>query len=149
MAILRLMQIAGQKADIFVCLLTVGVALLVLFFGRRLGTGLRSHPALLLIGLFAVSAIWLGVTVYWQHLTHAIQPGMTREQYQQLLATSAQLFNGNRMALIVVQIWWIACLWIDEPGSAPGEPAEVAADLEPAPALPSLSDEATSGQAEE
>jgi hypothetical protein len=34
------------------------------------------------------------------------------------------MFNGNSVVYLAVAIWWIVCLWIDEPGSA--EPAEVA-----------------------
>jgi hypothetical protein len=34
------------------------------------------------------------------------------------------MFNGNSVIYLAVAIWWIVCLWIDEPGSA--ETAEVA-----------------------
>jgi hypothetical protein len=133
LALLRLMQFLGQKADLLVCLLTVGLALLVFVFRRRFAAGCRSHASLILIGLFSLSAVWLAITAYWQHLTHTIHPDMTREQYQQILALGNKLFMGNRILQIAVQLWWIACLWFDEPGET------ACAAVATGPELPALS----------
>jgi hypothetical protein len=119
LALLRLMQFLGQKADIYVGLLTVGLSLLVLCFGRRFKTGWRKHSSLLLVGLFVSAATWLGISAYWQHVMHSIHPGITREQYQQVVALSKTLFSANRIVGIAVTLGWIASMWIDEPVSNP------------------------------
>jgi hypothetical protein len=128
LALLRLLQFVGQKANLFVSVLTVTVFLLVVFFGRSFKAGWRSHSTLVLAGLTAIAAAWLGIIGYWQHLTSGLHAGITRAEYQQILALGSKLFNANKILYVVVVLWWIAVLWFDEPGSTPslteGLPAE-------------------------
>jgi hypothetical protein len=119
LALLRLLQFLGQKANLFVSVLTVTLFLLVVFFGRSFKAGWRSHSTLILTGLTAIAAAWLGIIGYWQHLTSGLHAGITRAEYQQILALGSKLFNGNKILYVVVVIWWIAVLWFDEPGSTP------------------------------
>jgi len=119
LALLRLLQFVGQKANLFVSVLTVTVFLLVVFFGRSFKAGWRSHSTLVLAGLTAIAAAWLGIIGYWQHLTSGLHAGITRAEYQQILALGSKLFNANKILYVVVVLWWIAVLWFDEPGSTP------------------------------
>jgi hypothetical protein len=143
LTILRLMQIGGQKIELLAGLLVLGLGLLVLLFGRRFKTGWRSHSALILIGLAITAAVWLSITAYWQHLNQtAVHPNLTLEEYQQLMAISARLFNGNRILVIAVTLGWIASLWIDEPGAV--KPVIEAA--EPGTELPAESESESSNR---
>jgi len=119
LALLRLLQFVGQKANLFVSALTVTVFLLVLFFGRSFKAGWRSHSTLILAGLTTIAVVWLGIIGYWQHLTSGLHAGITRAEYQQILALGSKLFNANKILYVVVVLWWIAVLWFDEPGRTP------------------------------
>ena len=142
-SLLRLMYFLGQKGDLLVGLLTVILGLLVLAFGRCFKARLRSHASLILIGWTALGATWLGITAYWKILSHSIQPGISREQYQHILTLGNHLFTANRIVLIVVALWWIVTLWFDEPGAPT---AQIEAELVPQPSLPAASAEATPDQ---
>jgi hypothetical protein len=37
-----------------------------------------------------------------------------------------KLLNTNSAVYVLVVIWWIVCLWIDEPGSSTNTTAEIA-----------------------
>jgi hypothetical protein len=115
--LLRFLQFVGQKADLLVDLLALFLLLAVVALGRRFKTGFRSHSTLILLGIAAQGALWLGIIAYWKVLTHSIQPGITREEYQHILDLGQKLFTANRIAMIVGVLWWIVVLWIDEPGA--------------------------------
>ena len=34
------------------------------------------------------------------------------------MALQGKLLNTNSVIYVIVVIWWIVCLWIDEPGTA-------------------------------
>jgi hypothetical protein len=45
--------------------------------------------------------------------------------YQHLMGLRDKLFNANSAMFVVVAVWWIVCLWRDEPGtSSAGTAAE-------------------------
>jgi hypothetical protein len=121
-SLLRLLFFFGEKVNILASLLIVGLGLLVLFFGRCFNTGWRKHSSLILIGLVAIALTWLCILAYWKNLSLTILPNMTREQYQlaqgHIQEIGKKLFDGNRIVGIVVALWWVVSLWIDEPGIA-------------------------------
>jgi hypothetical protein len=130
---LRLMQLVAQRCDMLTGALSIQVAILVAFVGRRLGAGWRSHTQLLLVGLGTIGACQLAISATWQTIvTHTVLH--SQEEYFHMLGLRAKLNNANSVVYILVLIWWIGCLWIDEPTTAPPEVAEVAA-IEP-PAVP-------------
>jgi hypothetical protein len=122
-AILRLMQLAAQKGELLADVLTVQLGLLVVVFGRRFKAGWRSHTQQIMIGLSTVALAQLAVEVVWQLIALKATPH-SQAEYEQILDLGAKLVNGNKAVYVVVLVWWIVCLWIDEPGTkAVGEPA--------------------------
>jgi hypothetical protein len=116
-AILRLMQLGAQKLDMLVDLLTVELGLVVLFLGRRYGAGWRSHVQRIVIGLSTASVGQIAVQAVWQLIAKTAQPH-SQAEYDRILGLRDKLFNANGALYVAVLIWWIVCLWMDEPGRA-------------------------------
>jgi hypothetical protein len=141
MEILGLMQLIAQKTGLLVDVLTVELGLLVVFFGRRYGAGWRSHAQQIVIGLSTASIAQLAIQAIWQTIAKTAAPHSMAE-YQRVVGLREKLFNANSGVYLVVLIWWIVCLWIDEPGSSSAA-AEIPSreiapgDEPPLPELPS------------
>jgi len=41
-----------------------------------------------------------------------------------MLGLQSHLLNANSMVVLAVTIWWIVCLWIDEPRAAAATPTD-------------------------
>jgi hypothetical protein len=121
LAVLRLMELGAQKFDMLVDLLTVEVGLLIVLLGRRTGAGWHSHVQRIAIGLWTASSAQLVVEAVWQFIARTAAPH-TQAEYEHVLGLRDKLFNANGAVYIGVLIWWIACLWMDEPGAAAGDP---------------------------
>jgi hypothetical protein len=122
---LRLMQLGAQKFDILVDLLTVELGLLVMLLGRICGAGWRSHTQRIVIGLSTASSAQLAVQAVWQHIARTAAPH-SQAEYERILGLRDKLFNANGALYVAVLVWWIVCLWMDEPASVPAaEPAQV------------------------
>jgi hypothetical protein len=120
---LQLMQLIAQKGDLFAALLTVGLGGLVLLFGRRFQAGWRSHTQSIVLGLAASSVALLALQealyrfqAQVQQIVQAAQPN-ARQEYQRIVAQAAKLVNLNQAIFVVVLIWWIVWLWLEEPGA--------------------------------
>jgi hypothetical protein len=116
-AVLRMMQLAAQKGDLLIDLLTVQLGLLVVLFGRHFKAGWRSHTQRIVIGLSTVAASWLTIAGVWQIIAMTVHP-RSQAEYERLIGLGAKMVNANKVVYIVVLVWWIACLWMDEPGTA-------------------------------
>ncbi len=127
MSVLSLLQLFAQKAGTLVDVTTVGLGLLVAFFGRRYGSGWRGHAQRIAIGLSTASLAQLAVQIIWQIITKTATPH-SMDEYQRILGLRDKLFNANSVIYLLVAVWWIVGLWIDEPG-------ELAAANVPAPTL--------------
>jgi hypothetical protein len=123
MALLSLLQMLAQKGGLLTDVLTITLGILVVSFGRRYGSGWRSHPQQIMIGLSTASLAQLAVQAIWQVIASTAKPHSMAE-YDRIVGLREKMFNGNSVVYLAVAIWWIVCLWIDEPGSA--EMAEVA-----------------------
>jgi hypothetical protein len=123
MALLSLLQMFAQKVGLLTDVLTVTLGILVVSFGRRYGAGWRSHAQQIMIGLSTASLAQLSVQVIWQVIAKTAKPHSMAE-YDRIVGLREKLFNGNSVVYLAVAIWWIVCLWIDEPGGH--ELAEVA-----------------------
>jgi hypothetical protein len=136
---LSLMQLAAEKLGILTNVLAMLLCLVVIAFGRRYGAGWRSHTQQIAIGLATASAAQVAVQVIWQIITKTAAPHSMAE-YQRIVGLKPKLVNANSTIYIAVIIWWIACLWFDEPGAvraaAESAPALVEADEIEAAALP-------------
>lgn len=122
MSILGIMQLFAQKAGTLVDVTTVGLGLLVALFGRRYGAGWRGHAQRIAIGLSTASLAQLGVQIVWQIITKTATPH-SMDEYQRIVGLREKLFNANSVVYLLVAIWWIVCLWIDEPGLASADVA--------------------------
>jgi hypothetical protein len=110
---LYLMQLAAQKGDLLVALLTVGLGVLVFLFGRHFKAGWRSHTQSIVIGLFAeaVSLLALEVVVLRTlHFTQAEQASVMRLRFSFAFA--------HDLVYLAALVWWIVWLWREEPGAA-------------------------------
>lgn len=123
MALLSLLQMLAQKGGLLTDVLTVTLGILVVSFGRRYGSGWRSHAQQIIIGLSTASLAQIAVQAIWQVIASTAKPHSMAE-YERIVGLREKIFNANSVVYLAVAIWWIVCLWIDEPGSA--ETAEVA-----------------------
>jgi hypothetical protein len=120
-AAIRLMQFAWDKGTLLSGVLTIELGLLVTLLGRRFGSGLRSHAQLIMVGLSTAALAQLALRGTVQAIgTHSVIH--TQAEYEKLLGLRDKLINADKVVYVCVLLWWIACLWIDEPG----EPGAVA-----------------------
>jgi hypothetical protein len=120
---LTLLQLVAQKTGLLVDVLTVGLGLLVVLFGRRYGAGWRSHVQQIVIGLSTASLAQMAAQGIWQIIVRTAAQPHSQAEYLRVVGLREKLFNANSVVYIAVVIWWIACLWMDEPG-APALAAE-------------------------
>ncbi|MDR3725487.1 MAG: hypothetical protein P4K86_00445 [Terracidiphilus sp.] len=116
LAVLRLMQLAAQKADLLLNVLTVELGLLVVLFGRRFKAGWRTHSQQIVIGLSTAAIAQLAVQGIWQAIAMKAAP-QSQAEYEHILGLRDKLFNANSVVYVAVLVWWIVCLWRDEPGT--------------------------------
>ena len=122
-AFLSFLQMLAQKGGLLTDVLTVTLGILVVCFGRRYGTRWRSHAQQIMIGLSTASLAQIAVQAIWQIIASTAKPHSLAE-YDRIVGLREKIFNANSVVYLAVAIWWIACLWIDEPGTA--ETADVA-----------------------
>ena len=130
---LQFMQLIAVKTGLLVDVLSVALGLLVVAFGQRYGAGWRSHVQRIMIGLSTASISQLGAQGIWESIARHTTPH-TREEYEHVIALQGKLLNTNSAVYVLVLIWWIVCLWIDEPGTAVATVAEKPTSAEALPA---------------
>lgn len=116
MSNMQFLQLLAQKASLLVNVENIALGLLVVLFGRRYGAGWHSHTQRILIGLSTASISQLGIQAIWEAIARKASPHSMAE-YQHVLDIRDRMFNTNNAVYIAVLIWWIVCLWIDEPGA--------------------------------
>lgn len=139
---LGLLQLLAQKGGLLVDVETIALGFLIVAMGSRFGAGWRSHTQQIMIGLSTASITQLGVQVIWQIIAKHTQP-KSMDEYQHVLNLKDKLVNGNSAIYLLVTIWWIVCLWIDEPGAG----TSAAVDDGAVPALPANGAEAEAPEA--
>jgi hypothetical protein len=140
-ATLQVLQLIAQKTKLLVDLLNIELGLMVVIFGRNYKAPWKSHTQRIVIGLSTISISSLVVPAIWQLVAKSAAPH-TQAEAQPLLDLRDRLVNASEALYLVVLVWWIVCLWINEPGSddaaqpsAPVPPPEVPGEAE-APAEP-------------
>jgi hypothetical protein len=135
-AAIRLMDLAAEKGNLLVSVLAIELGLLVALLGRRFKAGWSSHTQQIVIGLSTVSLAQLALRGTLQAIgthTHI----RTQAEYEHIVNLRDKLIHGNNVVYLCVLVWWIACLWLDEPGrpsaAAPAEAAPVTEGESPAP----------------
>jgi hypothetical protein len=123
----NLLQLLTQKGGVAVDLLSVELGLLSVFFGRRCGTGWRSHSQLIIIGLSTASLGQLATQLIWQAIAKSAAPHSMAE-YVHIMDLREKLLNANSVIYLAVLIWWILWLWFDEPGARPSSDENVGSE---------------------
>ncbi|MGC2613692.1 MAG: hypothetical protein WA354_06665 [Terracidiphilus sp.] len=113
---LQFMQLIAVKAGLLVDVLSVALGFLVVAFGQRYGAGWRSHVQRIMIGLSTASIAQMGAQGIWEIIARHTTPH-SREEYEHVIGLQEKLLNTNSAVYVIVLIWWIVCLWIDEPGA--------------------------------
>jgi hypothetical protein len=115
---LRVMQLFAQKTDLLGDVLVIQLGVLVVLFGRKFGAGFRSHTQQIVIGLSTASIGQLAMRLVWQQI--AVHTTIhSQAEYARVMGLEEKFYNANSVIYVVVLVWWIVCLWIDEPGTAP------------------------------
>ncbi len=125
LGVLSLMQITAQKGDLFLGVLTIELGLLIVLVGDRFQAGWRSHPQRIAIGLSTAACAQLAVQGIWQLIALKAQPH-SRAEFNRIMDLRDKLINANSVVFILVLVWWIVCLWLDEPGPASSATPEAA-----------------------
>ena len=144
-ATLRVLQLIAQKTELLVDLANIELGLMVVIFGRKFKAPWKSHTQRIAIGLSTASLGGLLVQRTWEIVVKTAAPH-SQAELTKVLDFRDRLFNASGALYVAVLIWWIVCLWIDEPGSAASAPPsnpEVPAEAE-APAEPSSEEPAAS-----
>lgn len=119
-SVLRTMDLFAQKADLLGSVLIVLLGLLVVLFGRSFKAGWHSHTQQLAIGLAMAAITQLTIRSTLQRIAmHSVIH--SQDDYRRVMGLIKSLYNANSGIFLVVLIWWIACMWVDEPGT--GTPA--------------------------
>jgi len=110
------MDMAADKGNLLTSVLAIEMGLLVPLLGRRFGAGWRSHAQQIAIGLSTASLAQLGLRGSLQFIgTHTRIH--TQAEYVRIIGLRDKLIHANNVVYLAVLVWWIACLWIDEPGT--------------------------------
>lgn len=142
---LRIMQLFAQKANLLADMLIIQLGVVVVLFGRRFGAGFRSHTQQIVIGLSTASIGESGVRFIWQQI--ALHTTVhSQADYTRVMGLQDKFYNANNAIYLAVLLWWIACLWIDEPGS--GVASAVVAEVPEESAAPAAEPETTAKPAE-
>jgi hypothetical protein len=112
---LQFMQLLAVKAGLLMNVLAVALGVLVFAFGGRYSGGWRSHAQRIMIGLSTAALAQLALQGVWERMVRHTIPH-SRAEYEHMLGIQEKLLNANSVVYILVVIWWIICLWIDEPG---------------------------------
>ena len=127
LSVLRLVQLVAQKTILLSDVITIELGLLVVLIGRRFKAGWRSHTQRIIIGLSTASIAQLASRGIWQLIAMHAQP-QTQAEYEHVMGIQEKLYNATSVTFIAVLIWWIACLWLNEPGTeAPAAAVQVEA----------------------
>ncbi len=113
---LQFMQLIAVKTGLLVDVLSIALGLLVVALGRRYGAGWHSHVQRIMIGLSTASIAQIGAQGIWETIARHTTPH-SQAEYQRVLGLQEKLLNTNSAVYVIVLIWWIVCLWIDEPGT--------------------------------
>jgi len=124
---LLLVVLAAMKGQLFLALLTFEVGLLLRIFGKRFGSGWKSHAQQIMLGLSTYALGFLAVQATTDIIKHTVHL-TSREQYEHIVRLFSNLDNGRFALWFLVLVWWIVWLWRDDA-------SEPAAALVEAPVL--------------
>lgn len=120
---LQFMQLVAVKTGLLMYVLSILLGILVVAIGARYGAGWRSHVQRIVIGLSTAALSQIAAQGTFEMIVHHTTVD-SRAKYEHLMNMQEKLLNGNSAVYVLVLIWWIVSLWIDEPGK--GDPAMIA-----------------------
>jgi hypothetical protein len=123
LATIRLMDLGVDKGILFSSILTIELGFLITLLGRRFGAGWHSHAQRIAIGLSTAALAELTLRISLQAMGRHTQIH-TQADYERVMDLRDKLIHANNVAYLCVLVWWIACLWRDEPGAASTQEAE-------------------------
>jgi hypothetical protein len=133
---LQVMQLLAVKTGLLTDVLSVLLGLLIVAFGARYGAGWRSHVQRIMIGLSTAALAQIASQVILEIVVRHTAVN-SREVYERLIGLQEKLLNSTSVVYVIVLIWWIVCLWIDEPATpAAVQTAPAEAGAEPIEAPP-------------
>jgi hypothetical protein len=139
MSTLRLLQLMAQKTSLLVDVETIAVGLLIVLLGSRFKAGWRSHTQQIAIGLSTASICQLLVQGIWQSVvrTAIANPAIAQSitDRDRIMGIGEKLSNTNSTIYVAILIWWIVCLWRDEPGRTVVAEAASAPKVDEQPAI--------------
>lgn len=125
---LQFLQLIAVKTGLLVHVLAILLGILVVALGARFAAGWRSHVQSIMIGLGAASLSQLTVQAAFEIIVRHTTVN-SRAIYEHLMNLQEKFINANSAVYIVVLIWWIVFLWIDEPGTPAAAPVVETAPL--------------------
>ena len=129
---LQFLQLVAVKTGLLMHVLAILLGILVVAFGARYGAGWRSHVQRIMIGLSTASLSQLSAQGAFEIIVRHTTVD-SRAKYEHLMNLQGKLLNGNSAVYVLVLIWWIVCLWIDDPGTCAAAASDV---IEPQLAAP-------------
>ena len=111
---LQFAQLLAQKGMLLTDVENILVGLLIVLVGRSVGAGFKSKVQQVAIGLMTASMSQLAIQGIWERIARTAV-AHTREEYEHIVGIRERLFNTNNAVYIAVLLWWIVCLWIDQP----------------------------------
>ncbi len=147
---LQLLQLIALKAGLLIDVETVLLGVTVALFGRRTGAGWKTHTQRIVLGLAtaSLSQIISEAVVQWIEATAKPQ---SMAEAQKIMDLREHIFYANSAVYVLVLLWWIVCLWREEPevngtnagATVTGElPAAVSIAPAAEPANPTVQDRA-------
>lgn len=113
---LQFMQFIAVKLGVVTDVLSVGLGVLIVALGSRYGAGWRTHVQRIIIGLSTASIAQMAAQGIWQTIARHTTPH-SQAEYEHVIGIQEKLLNTNSAVYVLVVIWWIICLWPDEPGA--------------------------------
>ena len=117
---IMVLVLTATRGQMALAILTVEVVLLFTLFAKRFGFNWRTHPRQIASGLVANALGILsisGLAEYLKHYRNLSSPEVLRQS--QALVENAE--KGRHVLGVLVLIWWIVCLWRDDPSTSPAD----------------------------
>jgi hypothetical protein len=114
--VMRSMEMFADKGSVLSNVLEIELAILLVLLGRRYRGGWRSHAQMIAIGLSTAALSQITVRAVWQYLaSHTIIH--SQAEYLHMMTLRDRMYHANNVVYLCVLVWWIAWLWLDEPGT--------------------------------
>lgn len=112
---LLIVALSAVNGQLLLALATIEVGLLVQIFGKRFGSGFRSHAQQIVLGLSTYALGFLAVETTTDAIKRTVHL-TSRQQYLHIVKIFTNLDYGRFALWFLVLVWWSVWLWREEPG---------------------------------